>query len=159
MRPVTKKDFDDIYEIYMDKSNNPYLLYEVSDKENFKPVFDGLLKRDAFLAYEIDNEVAGMCACDYGVARTSHVAGLGTLAFKPKFHGKGYAQSFIEEILKNLISKGFKRIDLWVEADNLKAQKFYQKLGFQEEARIPKYYKRANSEEYVDEIIMSKIFI
>lgn len=159
MRPITNQDFEDIYEIYMDENNNPYLLYEISDKQTFKPIFDTLLKRDAFYGYEIDNEIAGMCACDYGVARTSHVAGLGTLAFKTKFHGKGYAQSFIQEILEDLIKKGFKRIDLWVEADNPKAQKFYQKLGFQEEARIPKYYKRAGSDEYIDEIVMSKIFI
>ncbi|MEM6812545.1 MAG: N-acetyltransferase [Pseudomonadota bacterium] len=158
MRLVTSNDFNDVYEIYMDKNNNPYLLHEISDQETFKPIFDGLLKRDQFYAYEIDNEVACICACDYGIARTSHVASLGTLAFKSKYHGKEYAQKFIQSIVNNLQEQGFKRIDLWVEADNPKAQKFYKKLGFKEEARIKNYYKRANYDDYVDEIVMAKLF-
>ena len=65
---------------------------------------------------------------------------------------------FLEDILESLITKGFKRIDLWVEADNERAQKFYKKLGFQVDGIIPNYFKRANSEAYIDELVMSKLF-
>ncbi len=158
MRTINKNDFDDVYEIYMDEANNPYLLYEISDKKTFEPIFEKFMNNDAVYIYEQNNETIGMCACSYGTARTSHVVNLGTLAIKSQHHGKGYGTIFLNDVVEDLKQKGFRRIDLWVEADNPKAQKFYKKLGFQEDARIPQYYKRANSDEYIDEIIMSKTF-
>ena len=158
MRPVTETDFDSIYAIYMDEQVNPYLRHEIMDKKSFQSVFEELVSRDAFWAYEHDGAVIGMCACTYGYARTAHVAELGTLGFLSSAHGTGHAKMFLEDILESLITKGFKRIDLWVEADNERAQKFYKKLGFQVDGIIPNYFKRANSEAYIDELVMSKLF-
>lgn len=158
MRVTTPEEFDAIYDIYMDETVSPYLFYEPRDRSGFKPIFEELLKADDFFVHEESGEVIGMCTCRYGKERTSHVAHIGTFAIHPKHQGHGHAQKFLNNVVDHLKDKNFRRIELWAEADNPKALKFYQKMGFQEDGRVPKYYKRASSDKYVDEVIMSKWF-
>lgn len=158
MRPITQNDFDDVYEIYMDKNNNPFLLYEIMDKKSFTEPFKKLLGKDMFVGFDKGNELIGMCSCTYGEARISHVAEIGTLAFKEEHKGNGYAKEFVTKIIEHLSKKGFKRIELLVDADNSKAQTFYTKLGFNIDGRLPKYFKRPEESEYIDNIMMSKLF-
>ena len=44
-RNVKKEDIDFIYNVYMDKSINPYLTHPVMDKTSFLPVFNELCGR------------------------------------------------------------------------------------------------------------------
>ena len=158
MRIATEQDFDAVYSIYMEDAVNPYMRYEIMPKEEFGPAYEEFMRRDAFWVYEHDHKVIGMCSSNFGCARTAHVAELGTLAMAESYHGTGHSEKFMEEILTALREKGFKRIDLWAEADNLRALKFYEKMGFHQDARIPRYFKRANDNDYVDEIILSQWF-
>jgi putative acetyltransferase len=86
------------------------------------------------------------------------VATLGTLATHPQFHGQGIGTQFMQQLFKKLRDDGISRIELYVESDNLNAQHFYKKLGFQLEGVLKDYFKRPCEEQYVDEYLMAIIF-
>lgn len=156
MRQATDKDIDAIYEMYIDADINPYMHHEIMDKTAFLKIFEELKSRDSFWVLEKENEVIGICTCSHGTGRCSHRAEIGCVAIKSTLHGKGYAKIFIQEVIENLKEKGFKIITLWAEADNPKAIKFYEKMGFIIDAHLPKYFKRENSNNYINQVIMSK---
>ncbi len=158
MRSSTAQDFDAVYDIYMDDSVNPYMHHEVMDKEKFKPVFNDIQARDYSWVCERDGQVVGMCSAIKGDARTAHVARLSSLGIKKTQQGKGLGKEFVNDIINILKNDGISRIDLMAEADNEKALRFYKAIGFQVDGRMPKYFKRENSTEYIDEILMSKTF-
>ena len=49
----------------------------------------------------------------------------------PEYFGKGYGLPLFEYAINALLSKKVKDIYLWVFAENIRAQKFYKKHGFQ----------------------------
>jgi putative acetyltransferase len=55
-------------------------------------------------------------------------------------------------------SQGARRVELFVEADNARGIRFYRKLGFAIEGRLPGYYRRAGDPQDVDELIMGCCF-
>lgn len=159
MRPLEPKDFDAVYDIYMEPSVNPYMSREVMDKEGFQSIFEDIIGRDYSWSHENDEaEVIGMATATVGSHITAHVAEIRTLALHPKAQGQGRGKAMMDAILHELKNDGFKRIELWVEYDNKKALRFYEKAGFQVDGRLPKAFKRENSPEYIDHIVMSQIF-
>lgn len=158
MRAATQNDFDAVYSIYMEDAVNPYMRYEIMPKEEFGPAYEELMSRNGFWVYEDQSKVIGMGSAMHGHARTAHVTSIASFAMTSTSHGQGHAKNFMEEIIQNLKGQGFRRINLWAEADNLRALKFYEKMGFREDARIPKYFKRANDNSYVDEVVLSQWF-
>ena len=158
MRLTTKNDFDAVYQIYMDESVNPYMHYEVMDKEAFKPVFAEIMAGDYSWVCEQGGAVIGMCSAIIGTGRVSHVAKLSSLGMSPTHQGKGLGKKFVTSIISALKNTNITRIELAVETDNPGAIKFYEAIGFQSEGRLRNYIKRKNSEEYVDDFLMSQIF-
>ena len=43
-----------------------------------------------------------------------------------------------------------------VEPDNPRGRAFYRKLGFREEGRLARAYKRSSEDHYVDELVMAR---
>ncbi len=85
----------------------------------------------------------------------AHTICLTTLAANWNFDTK-FIRELINEIRKN---EEIKRIEWYVEVDNEIALNFYKKkVGFQEEEHLKKYYKRANENHFVDELILAIIF-
>ena len=82
---------------------------------------------------------------------------IGSFALKPEFHGTGLAYTIIKELIDELVIDGVKRIELIVESDNPKGIRFYEKLGFEKEGTLRKFYKRSYEDNYVDDYIMSLI--
>jgi hypothetical protein len=39
-RLATSKDFDAIYQMYMDEQSNPFLTYDPMEKQDFKVIYD-----------------------------------------------------------------------------------------------------------------------
>ncbi len=157
LRKGTLSDFDDLYPIYMDKKNNPFLSFEIMDKETFKPLFMELLESGDLYVYEIENRVVATCIVVRHKRRAQHVVTLGTLATHPDFQGKGIGTQFMNALIMKLKNEGIKRIDLCAEADNPKAISFYQRLGFELEGILKKYFIRENGEKYIDEHLMALI--
>ena len=67
-------------------------------------------------------------------AREAAMAGWGemvSLYLLPAYFGKGYAQPLFDCALSALVQQGFAHSYLWVLAQNERAQRFYEKNGFQ----------------------------
>ncbi|MBS0286476.1 MAG: GNAT family N-acetyltransferase [Proteobacteria bacterium] len=157
LRLGTHADFDSLYAIYMHGSVNPYLNFEIMDKKSFEPIFNELRQSGDLYVYEHDKKIVATCIAMRLKRRAQHVATLGTLATHPNFQGKGIGSQFIQKIITLLKEQGIKRIDLFAEADNLKAIHFYKKMGFELEGVLKKYFLRENENKYIDEHLMALI--
>ncbi len=76
------------------------------------------------------------------------------IATDPNFRRQGRARALLRGLLKRLGERGVQRLTLDVAADNSGAVALYRSLGFAEDGRRPKYYKRENMS--VDAILMSR---
>jgi RimJ/RimL family protein N-acetyltransferase len=155
LRKGTDADFDALHGIYMEPSVNPYLSFEITGKDEFRPIFDGMTRAGQLYVYERDGTVAATCIVRGYDRRCRHVACLGTLAVHPAMQGKGIGAAFMRDMINELRGQGFRRVELFVEDDNLKARRFYESLGFSHEGVLKQFYKRANDDHYVDEHIMA----
>ena len=50
-RKATRQDFEALYETYMDAGNNPFMLWEIMDKEAFLPIVGRLCRRIGYGTY------------------------------------------------------------------------------------------------------------
>ncbi len=157
IREVKGSDFDALYDIYMDETINPYLSFEIMEKENFKPIYEALNKSGQHFALFEENILVSTMIVIRHPRRVSHVATLSTLATSSSHQGKGLTKYFLNQIIEMLKKDGIKRIDLMAEADNPKAIGFYQKMGFEIEGQLKNCYKRAYQDYFVDEILMAKL--
>jgi ribosomal protein S18 acetylase RimI-like enzyme len=155
LREASNLDFDGLFAIYMDEKVNPFLNFEIMDKNNFKEIFQELLSADRLFVFEKEKTIVASCVVMRQKRRACHVASLGTLATHPQFHGRGIGTQFLQTLFEKLKEEGIKRVDLFVEADNLIAQGFYKKLGFQLEGILKNYFKRPYENHYIDEHIMA----
>ena len=53
-----------------------------------------------------------------------------SLYLLPDYMGKGYGGPLLERCVEELGRRGFRKVLLWVLADNRRARKFYEKHGF-----------------------------
>jgi putative acetyltransferase len=61
----------------------------------------------------------------------------------------------VRDAIERLAAEGVKRIELYAEADNTGALRFYEKLGFECEGVLRKFYKRAGEADYVDDHLLA----
>jgi len=157
LRKGTFSDFEELYEIYMHPSVNPYLSFEIMPAQEFRPIFRELTNGNDLYIYELEDKIASTCIIKKLPRRCQHVALLGTLATHPSLHGKGIGTIFMQELINILKKEKFKRIELSLEADNLIGEKFYHKLGFRLEGTLKNWFKREHENHYVDEHIMAML--
>jgi len=155
LREANHSDFDALFPIYMDPTVNPFLSFEIMDKAEFKEIFNELFESGQMYVFENNRTIVSTCVVMRQKRRASHVVTLGTLATHPDFQGKGMGTRFMQALLKKLKADGIKRVDLMVEADNLAAQNFYKKIGFQLEGVLKQYFRRSHQDHYVDEHLMA----
>jgi len=80
----------------------------------------------------IDGEDIGAGA--YGLSRDYHDPAIGEITsmyFLDAVWGKGYAESLMHFMLGRLKETGCSKVHVWVLKDNRRAQRFYEKCGFQ----------------------------
>lgn len=157
-RLAKSDDLAAVHRIYMHDEVVPFLGIDPVPLDDFKPVFEGLLATGSFFVAERAQEVRGFYRVNRQKGRSRHVAVLETLAISPAEQGSGFAQSMIGEAIALMREEGVLRVELLVEADNARALAFYRKLGFEQEGRLRAAYKRANEPEYVDELLMARLF-
>lgn len=157
LRQASHSDFDALFPIYMHEKINPFLNFEILDKDKFKEVFQELISHQLFV-FEKDKKIVATCVVIRQKGRANHVASLGTLATHPEFQGQGIGTQFMNALFKKLKDDGIKRVELCVEADNPTAQRFYKKLDFQLEGVLKKYFKRPYENHFVDEYMMALLF-
>lgn len=156
-RHATLADLDAVYAIYMHDDVIPFLGYDPMSRADFAKVFAELLAGSSFYVVEEADRVQGFYRAARHEGRARHVAYLGTFAVAPEVRGSGFARSIIETAISRLHSQGVTRIELMLEADNLRALAFYKKLGFEVEGTMRSAYKRSHEAHYVDEIVMSRL--
>jgi len=155
IRKATSDDFEFVYGLYMHPQVNRFLLYEMMDADEFRPVFDELLQRGVKFIYENEERPVGMFKLVPNSYRSSHVVYLGGLAVHPDFAGKGYGISMMNEIILYAEQHGFLRIELSLYTENAKARRLYEKAGFQEEGISRKLTYLKSENVFVDEVLMS----
>lgn len=153
-RLATPQDIEAVHAIYSHEEVLPFLTYERMTLEAFRPIYQQLLDSRCFYVWETDGAIAGFYKATRHPGRVSHVVQLGTLAVDPRRHGQGVALRMVSDVLEKLKAGGTRRIELMAEADNERGLRFYKKLGFVEEGRLRDFYKRANQDHYVDELVM-----
>jgi L-phenylalanine/L-methionine N-acetyltransferase len=157
-RNITAADFDLIYHLYMHPQNNPYLLYEVMDKDTFQPIFNELLRKDIIYIYQENSEAIGMFKLICQQHRNAHIAYLGGLAIHPDFAGRGYGKKMMEEIIELGRQMNLLRIELSVAAINDKAITLYEKVGFAKEGVFKKYTWLKSENRFLDEVMMAYLY-
>ncbi len=153
-RGVEKKDFDQVYEIYMDETVNPYVNFEIMSKEAFHPIFVEMIERGGLQVYELEGEVISALVVSRFQHRLKHLAYIGAFGIKRPHQGRGIGTKIMQALIRDLQADGVRRIELRVEADNQRAISFYKKLGFKAEGTLRKYMKREQDAEYVDVHLM-----
>ena len=58
------------------------------------------------------------------------------LYFDPEYVGLGYAKQAMEWVKKEIKSRGYDKISLWVLEENNRARKFYEKSGFKPDGKV-----------------------
>ena len=134
---------------------NRYLLYEMMSAEDFKPVFDDLLRKDVKYIYESDGKPVGMFKLVPNFYRSGYSVYLGGLAIHPSYGGKGYGLKMMQEIIECASQQGFLRIELSVYVENQKAQHLYEKAGFEKEGILRKYTYLRSENKFLDEVSMA----
>lgn len=155
-RLATHDDLHAVYSIYMHAEVVPYLGIDPAPLEQFEPVFTALVTTGVFFVVPRDGAVQGFYRVTRHAGRARHGATLETLAISPAMKGTGFASAMIQEAFDCMREDGVLRVELMVEEDNSRGIAFYRKLGFEQEGRLRKAYKRASDADYVDEILMAK---
>lgn len=147
-------DFDFFYSLYMHPQVNPYLLYEVMDKEMFKPIFEELLQQEVLYKFKDGLTDAGMCKLVLHRFRDSHKMYVGGLAVHPAHTGKGYGFLLMQDIIAFAQANNRSRVDLTVSTENEKAIALYKKCGFVIEGLLKNYSYLASQNRFIDEYMM-----
>ena len=157
-RKISENDLHFVYGLYMHPQINPYLLYEYMEIEDFMPIFNKLLENGIKYIFmdELETSV-GMFKLFPWTYRASHIAYLGGLAIHPAFVGKGFGKKMMEEIIDLANQQGYKRIELSVATENLKAVELYKKMGFEVEGTMRNYTYLKQDGRFMDEFLMSYI--
>lgn len=157
-RKATQSDLQLIYDLYMHPQVNLFLLYEPMDIEEFKPIFDKLLASAIkYIFMDESSTPVGMFKLSPLTYRASHIAYLGGLAIHPNFAGKGFGRKMMQEIIDLANQQGYKRIELSVATENVRAIGLYKKVGFEAEGVMRKYTYLRQEGRFLDELLMSYI--
>jgi RimJ/RimL family protein N-acetyltransferase len=157
-RLATPEDLQAVFTLYMHEKVVPYLGYDPMPLEDFRPIYQEMVESGRFFVYELDGRIAGFYRATRYPGRVQHVASLGTLAVDPALHGQGVALAMVSQAIEELKAAGVNRIELCVESDNAPGLRFYEKLGFQREGTLRKFYKRADDAEAIDDHMMALLF-
>ncbi len=158
IRKATQDDFDFIYELHIQPQVNRFLFYEIMRAEEFKPIFNELLRQGILYVYEEDNILKGMFKLVPKEHRASHIVFLGGIAIHPSFSGKGCGQRMLNEIILLGKERGFLRMELGVSTINTKAIHLYEKAGFKKEGLLKKYIYLKNENLFLDDILMAYLY-
>ncbi|WP_225781703.1 GNAT family N-acetyltransferase [Xenophilus sp. Marseille-Q4582] len=153
-RLARPEDITKVHAIHSHPQVSPFLTYEPMSLQDFGPVYDELLASGAFYVWTVGGQVAGFYRITRYPGRANHVALLRTLAVDPEAQGHGVARAMVQDALLHLRADGIRRVELYAEADNARALRFYEKMGFVREGLLRGFYRRAHEDHDVDEVVM-----
>ena len=95
--------------------------------------FNNNYKTHRFEIAILKNDGEDLGAGGYGLSRDYPEKNYGEITsiyFIEKAWGKGFAQALMNFMMKKLNAMGYPKIHVWVLKDNMRAQVFYEKCGF-----------------------------
>ena len=158
LRLATEKDCRAVYEIFMDSSVNPYIVYDPMPIDRFTPIFTQMIDGDGLLVYEDNGRILATCKVDKRSHKLRHVAYIGNLAVRPTHQGNGIGTMIMNTVLDRLKEEGFKRIELFVAQDNERSVRFFESFGFVAEGKLRNFFTRIGSKGYYDALLMAKLY-
>ena len=167
IRPVQRKDFPQIFDLYMrgydeaakDRNFGDINRLKKPERKVMKPWSSKLYSEIKegniiYLVAEDRGKVIGFCFAkkiDVPDSEISHVANLG-IRVTTEMRGKGIGTELLREIIRRSRGK-FDILDLNVMAINKGAERLYRKFGFVKWGTAPGYVKRKGR--YIDQDHMS----
>jgi RimJ/RimL family protein N-acetyltransferase len=145
LREVQRKDLKALNRVINDPSVNRFLLVPppVSMKSTVWHYEDCKKSGRIWVACIFDGAVVGSVELKPKPGREAHVSDFG-IAFSKKVHGKGIARAAVEYCFAWLAKSGMKKIVCETFEKNLRARKFYGKLGFEEKCILKKHVRYGN---------------
>ena len=149
-----KKDFDAVYDLYMDEYANAYLTYDPMSKEEFLPIFKELLaSKTLYVVQDGEETIATYRLVPY-TARQAHTV-LGAFTIRSGSQGKGIGAQILSDIKKACEKENKIRIELTVDKDNMRAINLYKRMGFEIEGTVRKSYRLGRTGQFYDEYLMA----
>jgi putative acetyltransferase len=157
-RLAATSDLESTHRICMHPAVIPFLSFEPMSVGEFAPIFAGLLESQHFFIFEQGSSIGGFAHVSRHPGRSHHTAFISTLAVDPLLHSTGFAREMMTRILSDLECDAVRRVELVVEADNPRAIRFYERMGFLIEGTMRGSYRRAQDAVDVDSHIMAFLF-
>ena len=154
-RLAEASDFDFIYRLYMHPVINPWLLYEMMEETEFRPIFEELVAKKCLFVYYEGTEMIGMFKLVPQKYRNSHIIYLGGIGIHPDYWGKGYGSKMLKEVVELIKTMGYSRVELTVATVNAQAIRTYEKVGFTNEGTLEKYTYLKSENRFIDEQVMA----
>ena len=145
IRPMQIQDIDRVHQIDVLSFSLPWpknsYRFELVDNRASRCLVGEIIQEDE------STEIVGMIVT-WLIVDEAHIA---SVAVHPDYRGLGIGVKLVATAMLNALDEGMKIVTLEVRAGNQLAQALYQKLGFVDVGRRPRYYKD-NQE---DALIMS----
>ena len=161
LRTPKWEDLDDYVELFnslVDTEAEIVTYQKLSREENA----DWLTKRltalekdeELSLVAETEEKVVGNVCLVKGKGITAHTGEIKTMIVKNSYQDIGIGTQILEKIIECAKEMGLKTLYLWVLSTNPLAYHVYQKAGFRETGRKPRFFYRNGR--YIDDIMMFK---
>ena len=133
IRKITPADRDIYLAMAWEFYHSEAVLHAVPD-ENYVRTFDEMMRSDAYmigLIFEWEEQVAGyaLLCKTYSQEAGGMAVWIDELYLRPEFRNRGMGKAFFAE-LENLVPAARYRLE--TEPDNLRAEKLYKSMGFEE---------------------------
>ena len=129
--------------------------YNIKDLNEGSGVFKNEIRKNHhYIVAENDKKIIGIVTWVMHGLPKHQLCELDRIAVVPEYRGKGVAKQLFNALIKD--AKQFykknnsklRKLYLLTHADNLRAQKFYEKLGFKHETTLKQHYYK-DKDEYV----------
>jgi putative acetyltransferase len=154
-RLASSRDFDSIYDLYMEESANPYLTYDPMSKEDFTSIYNRLLKTETLFVVENEGAIIATYRLIPKTDRQAHTVYLGSFTISKNLQGRGFGKKILDHIKTYAAEQNKIRIELTVDINNAGAIALYKKSGFDVEGLVRKSYRLNTTNEYYDEYLMA----
>jgi|SRR3989344_3833810 len=148
IRKATSKDASGIANVLVQS-------YNIKDLKEGISVFKNEVNKDHhYIVAEESGKIIGIVTWIMHGLPKHQLCELDRIAVQPEFRGKGVAHKLFDSLIndaKSFYKKNkskLRKLYLLTHADNSRAQKFYEKLGFRHETALKQHYYK-DKDEYV----------
>lgn len=149
LRRATMEDFDEIYAIWMQEHIIPFMTFERLPKEEFRTIFEMLMKHSEVYVIEDQGRVVATRRIIPGSGEHAHSVELASFGVDKDHLGKGYGIRFYEFLIDKIRKEKpeVQRVEIGQETDNEIALNLAKKMGFETEVILPDWIRRKTGPE------------